>query len=286
MGDLPGDQFYSQAQGASADGKLIVGGSSATEGYNAITWTRRDGLTSLGDLQGGPTSSWAYAVSPDGRVIVGQGWSDNGGEAFRWTAESGMVGLGDDPQGHFQSWARDVSADGSIVIGMADGGPYRYFGAGVWEATHGMRSLMRVLEEQFGLDMSDWNALNTSYAVSGDGFRIVGSAERSDNRAIEAYMVRLPCLEFCDRCSFSERLSVEAQPDNTGGYMVTARLRDAKPGAEIALRLSDALWVNLLDRQRTVDARGRAKARWHGVTPGCCRVALRECDVSADVICP
>ncbi len=131
-------------------------------------------MIGLGDLPGGQFSSGATGVSADGSVVVGMGSSafalDH--EAFRWTAEGGMVGLGDLPGGDFYSLARAVSGDGSVVVGYSKSALGQE--AFIWDATNGMRSLLDVLTNDYGLDLTGWTLMDAS-AISPNGFSIVGS---------------------------------------------------------------------------------------------------------------
>jgi probable HAF family extracellular repeat protein len=129
LGDLPGNAFYSVANGISADGLVVVGQSRGKNGEEAFRWTQSGGMVGLGHLAGISSrygvlyTSEATAVSADGSVVVGQSSTANGNtefdyEAFRWTQSGGMVGLGDIPGGAFKSRANAVSADGSVVVGL------------------------------------------------------------------------------------------------------------------------------------------------------------------------
>src|SRR5688500_60556 len=85
LGDLPGEPFCSAALGVSADGKVVVGSSRSSNGYEAFRWTAAAGMQGLGDLPGGAFASQASGVSADGSVIAGYGTKASGNEAFRWT---------------------------------------------------------------------------------------------------------------------------------------------------------------------------------------------------------
>lgn len=129
LGDLPGDIFYSVANGVSGDGTVVVGSSVSENGWEAFRWTFETGMIGLGDLPGGYFLSLATDASYDGSAIVGQGaseirsesrYSDVGREAFLWTEETGMVGLGDLPESPFASTAHAVSGNGLVVVGAGN----------------------------------------------------------------------------------------------------------------------------------------------------------------------
>ena len=96
----------------------------------------------------------------------------------------------------------------------------------------------------------------------------------------------LPCLEFCERCAFTEQIDAACEPAGKNGkHKVTARLRRGKPGAEVTLCLVDPLWVKQRCRTRTVSAAGRAKAAWSNVPAGPWRVQMKECNAFTEVTC-
>ena len=119
IGFLPGgSSSASSAQAASADGKVVVGYSSSSNGLEeAVLWTNGV-LVGLGDLPAGGFDSFANSVSADGSVIVGAGTTSQGYEAFRWEAGV-MTGLGVLP-GYRLSVASAVSRDGLFIIGGVD----------------------------------------------------------------------------------------------------------------------------------------------------------------------
>jgi probable HAF family extracellular repeat protein len=172
LGDLAGGNFDSRAWGVSADGSVIVGESSSSDGNQAFRWTTASGMVGLGDLTNGNFSSIAYGVSADGSTVVGYGSPDSSGthEAFRWTAETGMVGLGFLP---CDTWtiARAVSGDGSIIVGDPQISTYKC--VFVWDARHGLRELLSVLTNDYGLDLTGWQ-LGRATAITPDGKVIVG----------------------------------------------------------------------------------------------------------------
>jgi probable HAF family extracellular repeat protein len=125
LGFLPGGN-YSQAQGVSADGSVVVGNSTYGNGSNpeAFRWTS-GGMIGLGFLPGG-TSSIASAANANGSVVVG--WSTNASgimEAIRWTQFYGMQSIqqlltnaGVNMTGWNLSNAYGVNADGSVIVGI------------------------------------------------------------------------------------------------------------------------------------------------------------------------
>ena len=58
LGDLPGGEFRSVANGVSADGSTVVGFSGLGAGQEAFRWTSGGGMVGLGDLPGGLFESW------------------------------------------------------------------------------------------------------------------------------------------------------------------------------------------------------------------------------------
>jgi probable HAF family extracellular repeat protein len=171
---VPAGFVAARGNGVSADGSVIVGdGSILPFGSGAWRWTEAGGFVNLGNLGGAFPFTRAMGLSGDGRVVVGNGYGPNGFEAFLWTAEGGMVGLGDLPGGTFSSWANGaVNYDGSIIVGGSQSGEYAS-DAFIWDATHGMRSLKHVLEDEFGLDLTGWN-LEEAQGLSADGLTISG----------------------------------------------------------------------------------------------------------------
>lgn len=162
------------ANGVSMDGNVVVGGLGDVGSDNeAFRWTTAVGVLGLGDLPGGVKSSTALGMSADGLVVVGESDSTTGREAFRWTEASNMIGLGFLPAGSYSS-AVDATADGSIVVGGAttgtDSDPF------IWDEAHGMRNLVDVLINDYGLDaeLAGWDLIEAT-AISDNGKVIVGN---------------------------------------------------------------------------------------------------------------
>ncbi|MCP5069648.1 MAG: hypothetical protein GY946_24035 [bacterium] len=119
LGDLPGGLFSSHATGVSADGSVVVGGSTSGAGSQAFRWTQDGGMVGLGYIPGGHASA-ATGVSTDGSAVVGG--SETG--AFIWDSTSGMQELDQvlSAQGlDLTSWsldeARAISGDGLTIVG-------------------------------------------------------------------------------------------------------------------------------------------------------------------------
>jgi probable HAF family extracellular repeat protein len=145
IGHVPERHPTSHARGVSSDGSTVVGqvpaGKNPEHNWEAVAWTREEGLVELGWLEDEPELSIAYAASRDGAVIVGESNSDRGHEAFVWTADVGMVGLGDltHRERELSSVAYSVSPDGKTVVGTACNGSR--FVAFSWTAAEGMKGL-------------------------------------------------------------------------------------------------------------------------------------------------
>jgi probable HAF family extracellular repeat protein len=194
LGDLPGGDFDSHAYAVSADGTGIIGNSSSSNGNEAFRWTAATGMVGLGDLAGGNFSSIAYGISADGSTIVGYGSPpSNVHEAFRRTTASGMVGLGFLP---CDTWtiARAVSGDGSVIVGDPQASTCRC--VFIWDAQHGLRELLNVLTNNYGLNLTGWQLCRAT-ALSYDGNVIVGYGVNPLGQT-EAWIadVRPPFLEI------------------------------------------------------------------------------------------
>ncbi len=170
LGDLPGGDFYSQANGISGDGSTVVGtshSSSFQNSFEAFRWTQAGGMVGLGDLGPGAPKSAANAASFDGSVIVGKADTSTAltdRAPFRWTAQTGMVALTDSLGRARGGEAHDVSADGAVIAGvhitdLGENEPFR------WTAATGVVGL--------GWIPSDSND-GFAFGISGDGSVVVG----------------------------------------------------------------------------------------------------------------
>jgi probable HAF family extracellular repeat protein len=213
LGGLPGNSLASEADGMSADGRVIVGISASYAGDQAFRWTQATGMVGLGDLPGGTFKSFARGASADGGVVVGNGYTERGSEAFRWTAETGMVPLGDGPNGTYATEANAVSADGTVIIGKSTAGAFRWTAsrfeiigipnfitivnamtadgsivagwtnrwgltarAALWDEQHGWRAVENILVQDYHLDLTGWS-LQEATGISADGLTIFGNGK-------------------------------------------------------------------------------------------------------------
>lgn len=154
---------YSEANGVSGDGSVIVGVLPPPY-LQGFVWTAASGTIFL--------DAPALGVSDDGLTVVGY----SGDQAFRWTAASGMIILGD-------GGAYAASGDGSVIVG-ADS---------YWTSTGGMERLWDVLVAH-GVDPAadGWTSLG-ALDISRDGRTIVGTGGRNGN--IEAFIAVVPRLD-------------------------------------------------------------------------------------------
>lgn len=180
LGSIDENSLDGQANGVSADGRVIVGSEVREPEFQtrrAFAWTEETGMFDLGDLNGGGTRSAANAVSADGRVVVGWAASDEGDQAFGWTEAGGMVGLGRLEETTIRSEGTGVSADGRVIVGseLIDLGEGVLGLVGtVWTEQWGWRRVGEVLIEQ-GLEVEEWG-IGSVEGVSADGRVLVGLA--------------------------------------------------------------------------------------------------------------
>ena len=130
----------STAFAVSADGSVIVGTATVSNGQHVFRWTQANGMQDLGTLSG-LNYATATGVSADGKIVVGyasstsgigmtsEGWSLGSGNSptlrpFRWTAATGMQDLntvlanaGVNTSGTTLSTAVSITADGTAIGG-------------------------------------------------------------------------------------------------------------------------------------------------------------------------
>ncbi len=157
LGDLPGGDVAGGAEGASSNGKFVVGRSSSAasgSGNEPFLWSQHSGtMIGLGDLPGGAFAGQANAVSDNGSRVVG----------------NSHIGLPPVP-----------------------GEPVFSHGAFVWDKAFGMRNLQSVLENDFGVDTLGVT-MHSATGISANGTTIVGWGTRTASVMTEtALSVTLP----------------------------------------------------------------------------------------------
>jgi uncharacterized membrane protein len=134
----------------------------------------------------------ATAISADGRTVVGFARDTVDGKRkirpFRWTEEEGMQDLGYFPDGSWTRGARAVSADGTVIVGTTS--PWGNGRAFMWDAEHGLRFLLDVLEDEYRLDLSKWPLLDV-FGISDDGRTIVGYGYEKGNGASQGWVAHI-----------------------------------------------------------------------------------------------
>jgi probable HAF family extracellular repeat protein len=180
LGDLPGGNQWSRADGISGDGKVVVGvSSSANSTGEAFRWSSVEGMTGLGFLAtvGRDYYSDAVDASFDGSVIVGNSASTGHAyEAFVWKQATGMIGIGVLP-GDVSSQALAISGDGRVVVGNSNSSPVYYDQhAFIWTENDGMQNLQTYMGEKYGIETG---ILQWATGISTDGCTIVGWSEPS-----------------------------------------------------------------------------------------------------------
>lgn len=181
---LPGgEDGMSHVHGISADGGIIVGASSATDGTFAFVWTESDNTTRLLDV---PGASWSEAmgISANGSTIVGTfavGASSTE-TAFAWSA-LGVVTMSSLSMDEGTiSQAYSVTADGLWAVGVSDEL------ASLWDTRSGEVWDLNVLAA--GQAAFDGWILGEATGISADGLKIVGNGLNA-NGDTEGWMLTL-----------------------------------------------------------------------------------------------
>lgn len=179
----PSGNLRSYANGISADGSVIVGGtsspavtstsSSATE---AFRWTAATGMVGLGMLPGGGSSN-ATGVSNDGNAVVAYGAATGYTlQSAIWTPGGGLQGIGDIPGGTAYSYAWTISGDGSTIssLGVNSSNQTEAF---KWTQAGGL----------VAMGIPAGNARSETYGMNDDGSIIVGAYGISGQSRQAAY---------------------------------------------------------------------------------------------------
>lgn len=186
----------SGASDVSADGSVVVGYSQSddiTQPLHAVRWTGTSAPVQL-MTPSGVYQTIATTVSSDGAVAAGTAQTDVKGvfvdRAFRWTSDGVYHPLAPEAGGpRYQEEAYDTNGDGSLIVGRSE-----RLGAFIWDEAHGMRSLQRLLTEDYGLGSQlKGISLYNATAISDDGLVITGSYETvPDDPNPRSFIVVLP----------------------------------------------------------------------------------------------
>ena len=253
LGEIDGQQVTGNANAISADGHVIVGGVNTAAGHEVVRWVdgqierlvglvfgRALAVSADGAVIGGyaPTSPvrpfrWengtfvllegllgpakhavVWEMTPDGTILMGNSKSESGQEAVRWV--NGIIeSLGDLPGGFVSASVYASNADGSLIGGRGwDGTTGKT--AVIWDRMNGMRELKAVLEQDFGLDLGNWE-LDAVLGISDDGSVLTGFGH-NPNGEQQPWVVVVP--------EPSASLMI---PIGVGLLVVLARLRRAAP---------------------------------------------------------
>lgn len=156
VGDLPGGDFVSTADGISPDGLYITGTSISANGVEAYLLGPGANMVPLGDLSGGSFESYGEDVINGGAMVLGQSFSGTCFEPFRWNNGT-MTGLGDVPNGSCNmnpnmdfTIGMGVSDDGKVIAGTigAANGDHAAFR---WTSNGGMQQIAPIPSKAVGV---------------------------------------------------------------------------------------------------------------------------------------
>lgn len=156
---IPGEHRCetSAAWDVSSDGAVIAGEADVADPDRchevAVLWSG-GGVQPLGFLPGDDSSA-ALGISGDGQHIVGisqLGFGD--ATYFLWSGPGGMRDLGAPPDGLWGLWA-EVAPDGSFVAAGRTGSG-TLAAPWVWTDAGGWRLARDWLEQDYGMDLSNW----------------------------------------------------------------------------------------------------------------------------------
>jgi hypothetical protein len=199
----PAGTAYALIYDLNDDGTIGFGGSAAVGlGFEAIRWSKWDGLTLMGDLPGGTFESSFNNCDAAGRVAVGDGSIESGPRAARWTARTGLhmveyptpEWLGSYmPQSDGSGWVHG----GDVGVPNVPGGS-----AMLWNPVEGMRLVKEILLDDYNLQsVKDWK-LNWVSAISPNG-RFITGVGKNPQGVQETWWaeIRPFCYADCDNAS-------------------------------------------------------------------------------------
>lgn len=183
---------FSGAAAISADGDIVVGNSSNSDGVSnwqeAFLWSSEIGVVPLGTLgihTTGERFSIASFISADGNIVAGTSSNSDGIsnwiEGFVWDQKNGLVGIGrlssDDSSPGF-SVINQLSANGKFAVGESYNSTLgsSWIEAIRWSRQSGIQGL-GVLSFH-----TDGNAYSTAKFVSRTGAVVYGDSSNSDGQ--------------------------------------------------------------------------------------------------------
>jgi probable HAF family extracellular repeat protein len=183
LGSL-GDGTYSTANGVSADGSVVVGGS---DRY-AFRWTAATGMVAIGRESPETAVAGAAAISADASTIVGYFNAapmavHSYPHQFRWTAGGGFQDLPSSLLGDITTGAAfAVNHDGSAIAGRIF---YWFAYASLWTRQFGTFDLNAYLIDH-GVDLTRWELLDAT-GISADGDAVIGGGYYYDGQGESEY---------------------------------------------------------------------------------------------------
>jgi probable HAF family extracellular repeat protein len=176
-----------RAFAVSADGAVIGGYRQLVGPDRPFRWENGT-FVGLDGLIGPMSEARVWGMTPDATILLGEADTASGTEAVRWV--NGVIeSLGDLPGGPVSAAAYVSNADGSLIGGRGYDGTLGR-NAFIWDRMNGMRELKAVLEQDFGLDLGDWE-FDSVWGISDDGSVLTGYGD-SPNAGQQAWVVVVP----------------------------------------------------------------------------------------------
>ncbi len=182
----------SYGQGMSADGTIVVGGSTLGAGFRITKWIGAGAPINIGVLPGGDFA-YANAISADNLVITGVSDTSpvSGGRFFRHTAAFGLQNLGKVSATSLGASAYAINGNGSCIVGV-DTDSTNTNHAAIWTAATGVKRLDAYVVANGG-SVAGWTFEYAS-GISANGTAICGTGFHNGNyRAF--LIIGLPCIQ-------------------------------------------------------------------------------------------
>lgn len=187
----------STARGVSADGSIVVGESTVSDGWAAVVWREDGSVQTLPRHRTGENFTKAYAVSDNGRFVGGYGSGfDENNNSFQdpvlWDLITGdTLRLGDDSDPYIGGQVNDITDDGNIAIGSGLTIPLQSQHDFIWFRDRGLVTAKDYFKELgFDLDASPWGQVHFT-SITPDGRYVTGWAYNPDGFT-EGFVARIP----------------------------------------------------------------------------------------------